>query len=45
MCEDNLIEETIKVLKHVVTAKPNDTIIMVGHSMGGSIVCKTTQKI
>jgi len=40
-----LIAETIEVLNYVMAKFPNISVIMVGHSMGGSIACKATEKI
>lgn len=45
MSEANLINDTIKVVKYITEKKPDDTIIMVGHSMGGAIASKATEKI
>ena len=36
----NLIQETIKIIKHVTAKFPNQSIVLVGHSMGGSIATK-----
>ena len=41
MQQSNLIEETVYVIKHVIERFPNQSIILVGHSMGGSIATKT----
>jgi len=40
-----LINDTIEVLEYVVKKFQNTSIILVGHSMGGSIVTKTAAKI
>ena len=45
MSQKTLIDETIYVLKHVVQKYPLQSIIIVGHSMGGSIATKTIQHI
>jgi len=45
MSQTNLINETIHVLKHVINKYPAQSIIMVGHSMGGSIATKTVDFI
>lgn len=45
LSQKTLIDETILVLKHVVEKYPNQSIIMVGHSMGGSIATKATDYI
>ena len=41
MSEAKLIEETIYVLKYITKKYPDQSIILVGHSMGGSIAAKT----
>ena len=41
MSQQVLIDETIKILIHVAAKFPNQSIILVGHSMGGSIATKT----
>ena len=40
MDQQTLIDDTIKVIKHVAARYPNQSIILVGHSMGGSIATK-----
>ena len=40
LSQEILIAETIKVLRHVAAKFPEQSIIMVGHSMGGSIATK-----
>lgn len=45
MSQENLIQETIHVVKHVITKYPDQSVIMVGHSMGGSIAVKTVHYI
>jgi protein phosphatase methylesterase 1 len=45
LSEETLINDTIEVVKYVHTKYPNSSIIMVGHSMGGSIATKATSKI
>ena len=40
LTQDNLINETIRAIKHVVERYPEQSIILVGHSMGGSIATK-----
>lgn len=45
MSEQNLIEDTIKVVQWVTEKNPDDTVIMVGHSMGGAIASKATEKM
>jgi protein phosphatase methylesterase 1 len=41
MSQANLIEDTIYIIKHVAAKYPTQSIILVGHSMGGSIATKT----
>ena len=41
MSQANLIDEAIEVLTFVHNKYPDRTIILVGHSMGGSIAAKT----
>jgi protein phosphatase methylesterase 1 len=41
MSQANLIEDTIKMIKHIASKYPNQSIVLVGHSMGGSIATKT----
>jgi protein phosphatase methylesterase 1 len=45
LSQDELVNETIEVLNFVDRQFPDDTIIVVGHSMGGSIATKTTLKV
>lgn len=45
LSEDTLIRDTIEVVKYVSAKYPEQSIIMVGHSMGGSIATKATAKI
>lgn len=45
LSQENLINETIRVIKHCVTRYPDQSIMLVGHSMGGSIACKTMSQI
>uniref|UniRef100_A0A7S3CPL0 Protein phosphatase methylesterase 1 n=1 Tax=Strombidium rassoulzadegani TaxID=1082188 RepID=A0A7S3CPL0_9SPIT len=45
MSQQTLIGETIKVLKHVISKFPTQSLILVGHSMGGSIATKTIEFI
>ena len=45
LSQDILIEETISVLKHVAAVYPEQSVIVVGHSMGGSIATKTVDYI
>jgi protein phosphatase methylesterase 1 len=41
MNQQNLIDETVEVLKFVVERYPQQSIILVGHSMGGAMAIKT----
>ena len=45
MSEDTLIRDTIDVVRYVSAKYPDKSIIMVGHSMGGSIATKATDRI
>lgn len=45
LSEETLIKDTIEVTKHVCSQYSDRSIIMVGHSMGGSIATKTTARI
>jgi protein phosphatase methylesterase 1 len=45
LSQEILINDTIKVLEFIDTKFPEDTIIVVGHSMGGSIATKTVSEI
>jgi protein phosphatase methylesterase 1 len=45
LSEQTLITDTINVLLHINQKFPEQTIILVGHSMGGSIATKTADKI
>jgi len=45
LTQENLINETIRALKHIVERYPEQSIIIVGHSMGGSIATKTVDHI
>jgi len=40
-----LIGETIRAIKHVAEKYPTQSIIIVGHSMGGSIATKTVHHV
>jgi len=41
---ETLIKDTLEVLKYVDKTFPNLTIVIMGHSMGGSIACKATEE-
>ena len=45
LSENTLINDTIEVLKHIHEKYINENIILIGHSMGGSIATKTCCKI
>lgn len=45
MSEDTLIKDTLEVLMYVRELFKDSSIILVGHSMGGSIATKTASKI
>jgi len=45
LSQQNLINETIIIIKHIAEKYPAQSIIMVGHSMGGSIATKATDYI
>lgn len=45
MSEETLINDSIEVLKYVSKKFPDASIIVVGHSMGGSIATKATSKV
>lgn len=45
MTTDTLIEETIQVIKYVHSQFPDNSITIVGHSMGGAIAAKCVKKI
>lgn len=45
LSEETLINDTIEVVKYVQSIYKEQSIIMVGHSMGGSIATKATSKI
>ena len=45
LSQDELIQETIYVLKYTIQKYPDQSIIVVGHSMGGSIAAKTVDYV
>ena len=45
LSEETLVRDSVEVIRYVATKYPDRSIIMVGHSMGGSIATKTTAKI
>lgn len=42
---ETLISDTIEVLNYVAKKFGDTTIIVVGHSMGGAIATKTTERV
>lgn len=44
LSEETLVNDTIEVLKYISAKHSQASIIMVGHSMGGSIATKATAK-
>lgn len=45
MSVDTLVNDTVKVLEYVRNKFDSPRVILVGHSMGGAIACKTAYKI
>ena len=45
LSQEILIADTIRVLRHTIAKFPDQSIIMVGHSMGGSIATKAMMHI
>ena len=45
LSEENLINDTITVLNYINEKYPLDNIIVIGHSMGGSVATKTCEEI
>ena len=45
LSETTLMNDTVAVLKHLHTKFPTQTIILVGHSMGGALACKVVDKL
>ena len=45
LSEENLIKDTISVLNYINEKYPLDNIIVIGHSMGGSVATKTCEEI
>lgn len=45
LSQDTLIKDTIQVLQYIEKTFPGETIIVIGHSMGGSIATKATAEI
>ena len=45
LSEDTLVGDTIRVFKHVTEMFKDSSIILVGHSMGGSIATKASARI
>lgn len=45
LSQETLINDTIRVLEYINEIFPDETIIVIGHSMGGSIATKTVAEI
>lgn len=45
LSQDTLINDTIQVLNYIDKIFPNETMIVLGHSMGGSIATKACAEI
>ena len=45
LSEETLVNDTLEVLKYVVSKFPEQSIILVGHSLGGAIATKTATLI
>jgi protein phosphatase methylesterase 1 len=45
LTEENLINDSIEILEYVKQRWPDDTIVTVGHSMGGAIAAKATERV
>ena len=45
LSETTLIQDTVEIIKFVSAIYPNNSIILVGHSMGGSIATKAAAHI
>lgn len=45
MSAQQLIDDTIEVVAYLTKKFQNPTIVLVGHSMGGSIAIKTTEQL
>lgn len=45
LSEETLIRDTMEVIRYISAKYPDRSIIMVGHSMGGSIATKATAKV
>jgi len=45
MDKDNLVKDTVAVIQYIVTTFPEQSIVIVGHSMGGSIAVKAAHFI
>ena len=43
--QENLVKDTLCVVQHVAAHLPEQSIILVGHSMGGSIAVKAAHAI
>lgn len=45
MSEETLVRDSIEVIKHICEQYSDRSVIIVGHSMGGSVATKTTSRI
>jgi len=45
MDKDNLVKDTVAVIQYIVATFPEQSIVIVGHSMGGSIAVKAAHFI
>ena len=45
MDKDNLVKDTIAVIQYITATFPEQSLVIVGHSMGGSIAVKTAHFI
>ena len=45
MSVSNLVDDTLKVIRHLTEKYKDNSIVLVGHSMGGAIAVKTVTKI
>lgn len=45
MSEETLVNDAVEIVRYVCQKYPEASVMIVGHSMGGSIATKTTSKI
>lgn len=45
MSQETLIRDTLEIIAYLSENHPDDSIVLVGHSMGGSIACKTVERV